>query len=140
MTELPTSYLEGIANQLIFVSAFLGGFAATFLGELLSSCPRTRAGSLTITLSAAAACSFIVSVLALATLTIQLRPDAPAAFASASRVAGARALGLLGFMAGIYALLGAIGLCGWTRSRPLGLTTSTLALAAAAFCSWAMIS
>lgn len=140
MVEMPSSYLLGIANQLITAAAFLGGFAATYLGTLLFGCPRSRAGSVTICLSAASACCFIVSVLALAALTIQLRPDAPTAYATAGRIAGARVLGLLGFVAGIYALLGAIGLGGWLRSRRLGLATTGMAGAAILFCSWAMIS
>jgi hypothetical protein len=140
MAELPASYLSGIANQIMSVSAFLGGFAATFLGTLQFGCPRTRTGNLAIVLSAVASCSFVVSVLALAALTFQLHPDVPAAYASASRVAGSRTIGLLGFLLGIYSLLTAIGLCGWTRSRRLGLATSAVALSAGVFASWAMVS
>jgi len=140
VAELPSSYLLGIAEQLISVSALLGGFAATYLGTLLFSCPRSRTGGLTIGLTAVSACGFIVSVLALAALTIQLRPDAPAAYATATRLLGGRILGIAGFVLGIYALLVAIGLSGWLRSRRLGLATTIAAGVATALSTWVMVS
>jgi hypothetical protein len=137
MQELPPEYLAEIARQIAFVSAFLGGFAATFLGTLLFAPSERRIAAWAISSSAMSACAFIVTVLALSMLVVNLRPDAPAAVvADAGQAVRARIVGFFSFMLGMYSLLASIGLSGWLRSRRLGWLTTMIALVAAILATW----
>ena len=52
--------LIGITEELILLSAFLGGFSATFLAAILVVNPQERLANWVVILSAFSACSFIV--------------------------------------------------------------------------------
>jgi hypothetical protein len=131
MTQLPADYLLDIARQVAFVSAFLGGFSATFLGTLLYSGSDSRLANWAISSTALSACAFIVAVLALTMLTVGLNPSAPAGVIQEGALRRAQLIGLLSFLLGMYALLFSIGASGWLRSRKLGWTTTCIAVAAA---------
>lgn len=139
MENLPANYLAEIARQIAFVSAFMGGFAATFLAQLLSSNSPRRVVSWAIIASASSACLFIVSVLALTMLAVALNPDAPPSIVGSSGVLKARAIGLATFLLGMYALLAAIAVSGWMRSRRVGWASSLLAGGAAALATWTVV-
>ncbi|KAA9331388.1 hypothetical protein F0P96_14170 [Hymenobacter busanensis] len=130
MQELSPEYLAEIARQMSAISAFLGGFAAAFLGTLLTQSTPRRVVSWAVASAAVASVGFIITVIAMTKLVVVLHPQAPANV-SKSGVLGARATGLLCFMLGIYALMASIGLSGWLRSRRMGIITSVLAGAGA---------
>jgi hypothetical protein len=129
MQELAPEYLSEIARQIGSLSAFLGGFAAAFLGTLLALNAPQRVAGWAIAGAAFSALAFVVAVVACTMLVVVLHPQAPAN-AAGQGVGACRVLGLLGFMLGAYALLCSIGLSGWLRSRRTGLLTSGLAGAA----------
>jgi len=126
MNELAPAYLSALASQVGALSAFLGGFAATFLGTLLALQVKGRTGSLAIGFAVTSSAAFIVAVVASTALVALLHPQAPAAVQAGS-AAGPRAIMSLCFGVGLYALLASLGLSGWTRSRGAGLTTSIAA-------------
>ncbi len=126
MNELSPVYLSALAVQIGGLSAFLGGFAATFLGTLLALGLKGRTASLSIGFAVTSAVGFIAAVVASTALVALLHPDAPDAVAEAS-AAGPRAVMALTFLLGLYALLLSLGLSGWSRSRGTGLTTSIAA-------------
>lgn len=128
MIELAPDYLATLAAQVGSVSAFLGGFAATFLALFLTLGARSRPASIASVASAAASVCFVLAVVAATMLTVALHPHAPPG--TIERAGIGRTVMGLGFMAGIAALLVAIGASGWVRSRRLGWTTATLAVAA----------
>src|SRR3982750_1008964 len=124
-------FIAEIARQLAAVSAFLGGFAATFLGILLqSSSPRRHVGW-AAGAAAVASASFILAVIAGTALAIITHPGAPANIATATFLPQVRPLIFVTFALGIYCTLLSLGLSGWIRSRPLGIVTSAAALIAA---------
>lgn len=124
MTFSP-AYLSAIAAQVGTLSAFLGGFAATFLGTLLAMNARGRAASAAIGFSAAASVAFIVAVVGSTGVVAALHPDGPGL--GAGRVGQTQGLMTLAFMLGLYALLAALGLSGWSRSPRTGWITGAAA-------------
>lgn len=126
MDQISTAYVASAAIQLGSISAFLGGFAATFLATLLIVRHRSRAAAATIGLSAAAAVGFIVCVVGSTSVSAGLHPEAPGGAGTREYLARAEALMTLGFMVGVLALLAAIAASGWLRSRPMGWTTTLL--------------
>lgn len=138
MLSLPPDYLAEIARQIAFLSAFLGGFAATFLATLLAAHSPKRITAWTICSSALAASAFVVSTTVSVMLVVTLHPNAPADITTGQDVVRSRILSTLGFIVGIYALLLGIGLCGWMRSRRVGLVTSVGASVAALVVTWAV--
>jgi hypothetical protein len=127
MQSLADSYLIEIAQQLAFLGAFLGGFAATFLATLVVIDSPKRVVGWVVGTAAAAACSFVVAVLASVVLTTVLHPEVPANVRAESSVETARIVCTVGFLLGVIALLTSVGLSGWIRSRRSGIATSTFA-------------
>lgn len=122
--ELSPAYLSTIASQVGGLSAFLGGFAATFLGTLLALTREGRLATSAIATSAISSVAFIVAVVGSTTLVAAMHPEAPVGPAS---IGGAQATMTLAFVLGLYALLVALGISGWLRSRPTGWITSIAA-------------
>lgn len=126
MQPLVPDYLVALAQQIGTLSAFLGGLSAALLVALLAMQLPKRVAGWTIALAAAAAVSFIVSVVATTLLVTALHPHAPAAVAGVGLLKG-RVLTVLPFALGIFLLLGCIGLTGWLRSRRMGQITTIIA-------------
>lgn len=130
MKELSPSYLSALAGQLGTLSAFLGGFAATFLATLLTLNRRDRIITVSIGLSVTSAVAFIVTVVAATMVTAVNHPDAPAIVA-ASTAGLSRILMTLGFYLGTLSLLATLGCSGFLHSRSVGRLTSGAALVGA---------
>lgn len=125
-------FLGEIGRELAAVSAFLGGFAATFVGILLQSQSARRFVTWAAGAAAIASASFIVAVIAGTLLALVESPNAPQNFAAPQFVPWARQILITSFAVGIYANLIGLGLSGWIRSRLLGIITSGAAFFAAA--------
>jgi vacuolar-type H+-ATPase subunit I/STV1 len=126
MDELSPAYLAALALQLGGLSAFLGGFSATFLGTLLAWRIGGKTASLSIGFAVSSSVAFIVTVVASTALMAVLHPQAPSAAASTGSSI-ARVLLVLSFLVGLYSLLVSLALSGWARSRGTGMTTSIAA-------------
>lgn len=125
MQQLAPAYLSTLATQIGALSAFLGGFAATYLATFLIAGQRTRPASVAIAAAAISSVGFIVAVIASTMLIAALHPDAPK---GALRLAGtAQTAMTLSFLFAMLALLLSLGASGWTRSRGMGWTTSIAA-------------
>jgi hypothetical protein len=125
MQQLAPAYLSTLATQIGALSAFLGGFAATYLATFLTAGQRTRPAAAAIVGAAVSAVGFIVAVVGSTMLIAALHPDAPA---HAAHLAGTAQVGMtLSFMLALLALLFSLGASGWTRSRAMGWTTSIAA-------------
>ena len=130
MEQLAPDYLAEIARQVGFISAFLGGVAATFLATLVVARPQgpnRRIANWVIGCAAAASVAFIVAVVANTMLAISLRPDAPASAAGSGAPTKAPVMAFLSFMLGMYLLLACVGLSGWLHGRRTGWVTAALA-------------
>lgn len=131
------SHLEATAElfrQLAFISALIGGFSLTFLTQLISTHPERRIVGWTIGFSMAAVAGLTVCVLGW-TLSATVIND-PAALPEMARLSvmltRLHKFLSLGFIASILLFLVSLGLCGWIRSRAMGIVSTVIALAAAA--------
>lgn len=129
--QTSAGFIGEVASQLAAVSAFLGGFAATFLGILLQSeSPRRHVGW-AAGAAAVASASFMIAVIAGTLVGLVLNPHAPPDLATPEFLPWVRSVIFVTFAIGIYANLLSLGLSGWIRSRALGLVTSTAAFVSA---------
>jgi hypothetical protein len=131
MKPLNPDFIAEIARQLTSVSAFLGGFAATFLGILLQSNSSRRHVGWAAGAAAVASASFMISVIAGTLVALVVNPSAPQGFATPQFLPWARQILFVSFAVGIYSNLLSLGLSGWIRSRALGLVTTIAAFVSA---------
>src|SRR3954447_13606653 len=115
MHPLNAEFLGETGRQIAFLSAFLGGFAATFLGILLQSSNTRRHVGWAAGAAAVASASFILAVIAGTALALVLSPGAPAGITKPTFLPQVRALMLITFAIGIYCTLLSLGLSGWIR-------------------------
>jgi hypothetical protein len=128
MQELSPAYLLEIARTIGNVSAFLGGFAATFIAALLSGKFESRAAVITIAMGTTAAVLLIVAVLATTMLVTILHPEVPTQVLESSSISFGRIIAFLSFILGIYLLLASLGVSGWIQSKTLGRITTIVSL------------
>ena len=127
MTELPLNYIKELAEQIIFISAFLGGFSAAILGTLIVSDKKSKTLKILILGSSFSAVSFIIAVFAMTKLVMISIPGAPYPL-SAESTNLPRLTGSISFFFGIIALLFVVGTSGWLQSKRLGIATSIISL------------
>ena len=122
-------------RQLAFISALIGGFSLAFLVQLLVSHSGRRIAGWTIGFSMAATAGFIVCTLGW-TLSAAVMID-PGVHAETMRLSGTLTrldMRLTdGFVVSLFLFLVSLGLCGWIRSRVMGIVSSTIAFLATTF-------
>lgn len=130
MQELPPDYVAELYRQSAFVSAVLGGFAVAFLGTLLGTPPERKSGTWATGFAVAAAVFFVVATFASTVIVLDVArlgitdfdySNWPAATVRSKGVSDTT------YFLGIYSLLLAVGVSGWTRSRRTGIISSVLA-------------
>ncbi len=127
MTQvLKASYVTAVAEQLSFVSAFLGGVSATILFSVVIFSSNKRVVAFLVATSTLSACSLLVSVIAGWRLTIGLHPDLPFT-PDPGKINMLWNSLIAGYGLGVNSLIVSIGLSGWIRSRRTGLVTSIIA-------------
>lgn len=127
MEPLSPVYLSALAIQIGGMSAFLGGFAATFLGTLLAMRAKGRIATVAMSFAAVSAVALIVAVVGSTGVYSSLHPEAPGGPAQVEEVLWVRMTMALSFLLGVVSLLASLGLSGWLRSRATGLSTSIAA-------------
>ena len=132
MTGLNPSYMIAVAEQLSFVSAFLGGVSATILVTIVVFTAPKKSVSWMVASSALAACSLLIAVVASWRLIIFLNPDTPVAVEPSTIVVLWGSM-LFGYGLGFLSLLTCIGLSGWIRSTKTGLITTAMAVISVLF-------
>jgi hypothetical protein len=136
VSQLPAGYFAALAEQLAFMSAVLGGFAVTFFATLLATRSSKRVISWAIASAGVSASSLICAALAASFLAVATHPEAISSAATAAQSAGPRVTVALCLFLGIYALLAALALSGWARSRRVGWITSIGAGISALLSTW----
>ena len=132
MTELDPNYIIAVAEQLSFVSAFLGGISATILVTIVVFASTKKSVNWIVSSSAIAACSLLIAVVASWRLLIILNPEFPMPVDQG--IVKILWIGMLvGYSLGFLSLLASIGLSGWIRSKKDGIITSAIAIVAMLF-------
>jgi len=111
--------LIGITEQLTLLSAFLGGFSATFLAAILTTAPSSKIVNWMIICSSFAACCFIICAASSIAVANALQLNV----AIDTLTFGTRTSSL-SMALGLFSLIACIGLSGWLRSKNIGLVTS----------------
>lgn len=137
MQALSNNYLIDLANQLAFLSAFLGGIAAAFLATLLVADVTKRMTNWLVGTTALSTCCFIIAVISFVMLGTIVHPDSPGS-STEEVINTARVVSFLSFALGITMLLASVGLSGWLRSKRVGQITSAVALLAFIIVYWAI--
>lgn len=122
---MDSSLLVERTQQLILLSAFLGGFSATFLAAILTIEAKKKVTDWIVCISAASSCCFIVAAVTNIALVNGLQIEE-----SLETLSRLKIISSLGMISGIFALLICIGLSGWIRSRKIGLVTASFSLIA----------
>ncbi|MEP3421085.1 MAG: hypothetical protein ABJN35_05080 [Erythrobacter sp.] len=126
MTELEPEYLLALAQQFGFLGAFLGGVSATLFVTLLTLAKPSLLVRWSIGSAALGASCFIITAYMSVGVIAQNHPLSPRAPIESSD-GYVPTLMYLSFVIGVFSLLAAIGVSGWTRSKPLGYVTTAVA-------------
>ncbi|MEM6476631.1 MAG: hypothetical protein AAF687_10735 [Pseudomonadota bacterium] len=132
MVQLTPGYAIAVAEQLSFVSAFLGGVSATILITIVVFASPQKSVSWIVGASALSACSLLTAVVASWRIIILFSPETPVT-APDSLIAILWAAMLLGYSIGFLSLIACIGMAGWIRSKKTGWITTAMAILAALF-------
>jgi hypothetical protein len=116
-------------RQLAFISALVGGFALTFLAQMIAIGSQRRIVGWTIGFSAAAASGLMVCTLGWSlSAPAAVTPGMHAYAASSPNVlAQLHFVMCLLFLSSLLLFLISLGLSGWIRSRALGVVLCTIA-------------
>ena len=132
MNDVNPNYIVAVAEQLSFVSAFLGGISATILVTIVVFTSEKKSVNWIVSSSALAACSLLIAVVASWRLIILLHPELPIKV-SDGVISVLWASMLIGYAIGFLSLIVSIGLSGWLRSKRAGIITSTIAAVSVLF-------
>jgi hypothetical protein len=127
MIDLPIEYFRILADQIVFISVFLGGISATILGTLIVAKNDSRIIKIMILVLSLAAFSFIVAVLGMNKVLMIIAPDSP--YKNPNELLFyPRLVGGLSFYIGIFSLLAVISLSGWLKSKKIGIITTSIGI------------
>lgn len=130
MNDMEPEYLLALAQQFGFLGAFLGGVSTTLFITLLTLAKPSVLVRWSIGFAALGAACFIITAYMSVGVVAQNHP-----LSGRLPSEGSGALTQMGmsvsFVVGVFALLAAIGVSGWTRSKPLGCVTTAVASLAA---------
>ena len=126
-----TDAITELFKQLAFISALIGGFSLAFLVQLLGAHIGRRIATWTIGFSMAATAGLIVCALGW-TLGAVVMVDAAAQTETMRVSLNSLHMRLSdGFVVSLFLFFVSLGLCGWIRSRVMGVVSSSIALFAA---------
>tara|TARA_B100000678_G_scaffold18937_1_gene14678 strand:+ start:1470 stop:1886 length:417 start_codon:yes stop_codon:yes gene_type:complete len=126
MVQIDPAYQLALADMMIGICSFLGGFSATIFVTLLTLAKPSIFARIAIGASAFAAVAFIICLTSAVSISFALHPAAPTSVRDAP-LDHLQITMAASFILGIAAMLGSIGISGWIRSRALGVFTSVIA-------------
>jgi hypothetical protein len=141
--NLSPEVVAEIFKQSAFISALIAGFSFTFLAVLLTSSTRKPVDDWTAGFAIAAVAGLIVCALGwtlcvppILAMTAQAATTTP--FQLPEKFRMLHRLFSLIFLLCFFLFLTSLGLCGWIRSKKLGIVSTTIAVVAAVFAIWMM--
>jgi hypothetical protein len=127
MTELTFEYWNKLADQTIMISSLLGGFSIAVIANFLVSDTKTRLKNNTMLASTLAASFFLITIFAMTKLLMMTTEGYPIKVVDNDLLLP-RITGVIAFLFGIISLLTMISLAGWTKSRKMGIFTTTIGI------------
>ena len=129
MMELSNEYLNSLAQQLIFISAFLGGFSATILGTLIVSDNRSKYFRIMVVSSALAAMCFVVTLFGMTSIIFQTTDGYPLEVDTQGLVV-VRLIAIFTMFIGLISFTVCIASSGWLISKNIGRFTTAIGVIA----------
>lgn len=127
MVELTFEYWNKLAEQMITINSLLVGFSIAVIANLLVSETKTRLTNNIMVASTLAASFFLISVFASTKLLLMTTDGYPVKVAN-SDLFLPRIIGGTAYVFGIISLLTMVSMAGWTRSRKMGIFTTTIGI------------
>ena len=121
-------YWNELAKQTLLISSLLSGFSITVVANLLMSDKKEKLTNTILKTATSAASCFLVSVFAMVHIVMATTPGGYIKNVTISDFQGARIIGLLTFMIGLFALSTMIALSGWTKSKSVGRFTTAISI------------
>lgn len=125
MTELSFEYMNKLASQTQFISALLCGFSLTVLVLLFNKEESDKININIFRFSILSTCAFLISIFAMSNVLMLTTEGFPFKVEQ-SDVALPRVLGVITFLIGIISMTIIISLFGWTKSKKLGIFSTTI--------------
>ena len=120
MMELSPEYMNKLANQILFISALLGGFSLTVLVLLLENKTSTRLLTTIFRVATVATGAFLVTIFAMTKILMMTTPGYPLKLIVGD-LTQPKMVGVIAFLVGIIAVVAIIALAGWTKSKNSGI-------------------
>ena len=127
MLEITFEYWNKLANQIILISSLLGGFSIAVIANLLVSDVNTKLSRNVMLVSTLAASFFLVTVFAMTKIVMMTTNGYPLEV-SENDLIFPRIIGAASFLIGTISLIAMISLAGWTKSKRMGITTTTIGI------------
>jgi len=125
MFELSLEYLNTFANQIIFISALLGGFSLTVLVLLLDNKESSKLMASIFRIATIATGAFLVSIFAMTKIFMMTTKDFPLEVESEDLLL-TRVIGVIVFLIGLVSVILIMSISGWTKSKNLGWFTTII--------------
>ena len=127
MTELTFEYYNKLADQIITISALLGGFSIAVIANFLVSDTKTRLTNNIMKASTLAACLFLVTVFAMSKVLLMTTEGYPQKVLDSDLLLP-RGIGVFAFYFGTISLIAMISMAGWTKSKKMGIFTTIIGI------------
>lgn len=127
MTELTFEYWNKLAAQTITISSLLGGFTIAVIANLLVSETKTRLKNNIMAASTLAASFFLITVFSMTKLLMMTTDGYPIKVVDNDLLLP-RIIGVIAFLFGVISLLTMVSMAGWTKSRKMGIFTTTVGI------------
>jgi hypothetical protein len=126
-TGIPFEYWNKLANQVITISALLGGFSIAIIANILVSNNATRLVKSIMISSTLAGSFFLVTIFAMTKLLLMTTDGYPFEVMS-NDLNLPRLIGSISFFFGILSLISMFSLAGWTKSKRMGKITTGIGI------------
>jgi hypothetical protein len=127
MTELTFEYWNKLAAQTITISSLLGGFTIAVIANFLVSETKTRLKNNIMAASTLAASFFLITVFSMTKLLMMTTDGYPIKVVDNDLLLP-RIIGVIAFLFGVISLLTMVSMAGWTKSRKMGIFTTTVGI------------
>ncbi len=127
MTEITFEYYNKLADQIITISALLGGFSIAVIANFLVSDTKTRLINNIMKASIFAACLFLITVFAMTKVLLMTTEGYPQKVLDNDLLLP-RSIGGFAFFFGTISLLVMISMAGWTKSKKMGIFSTIVGI------------
>lgn len=127
MMELSFEYLNQLSGTIITISSVLAGFSIAIVANLLISTSNTRISKTIMMASILAAAFYLITLFAMTKVFMLTTAGFPIAIKQYD-IKFPQYAGTLSFFLGNISLLTIISLAGWSRSKRMGLATTTIGI------------